>query len=258
MSGTLQLWLRRTVGIAVLTATVSIWGCADKSPPLYATLTFKADGSHFSGTVVRREPNSITILGTSGDTHTYLYTELSDIQYGAPETPGSASTVASNASAPSPSGASETSSAPAVAPIPKGSSIEFPEGTVFPVRNNGFLDTCCVPLGAFAVGTTDSDVKLGGKVAIPAGSNVSFELIENTKTDGRLSMTFELGTVDFGNRHYIFEPAKPGPEHAIVVTFQGAKEGTPEAKDHGLNAHLENNSLMEFKAATAVNMKPSE
>ncbi len=51
---------------------------------LYATLTLRSDGSHFYGTVVRRETNSITIMGSGGDTHTFLYGELLDIKYGAP------------------------------------------------------------------------------------------------------------------------------------------------------------------------------
>ena len=69
--------------LAIGALYVSIYklsGCNNSAPALYATLTLKSDGSHFYGTVVRRESTSITITGAAGDTHTFLYDELADIK----------------------------------------------------------------------------------------------------------------------------------------------------------------------------------
>jgi hypothetical protein len=246
---------------SVLTVWViglSLWlcGCGDTTPPLYATLTFKRDGSHFAGTVLRRDSKTITVTSPTGDTHTYLYDELADIKYGAPENPANVSVPGSG----SPSAGKSASglAAPAGGVATGDSVIQFPVGSAFPVRTRGFLDSCCVPVGALSLGVLDADVKLGGKVAIPAGTNVTMELVDTKTVDGRTSMIFQLGSADFGNRHYLFTTAKGGLEPGAVVTFTGAKDGSQEAKAHGLTVHLDDQSFMAFKAASPVILKASQ
>ncbi len=249
----------RTRSTAFLTITVlgAIWlgGCGDANPPLYATLTIKRDGSHFSGTVVRRDGKTLTITSPTGDTHTYLYDELADIKYGQPENTATPSTPGPDPQTPEKSSTSPESSARDFKATD--SVIQFPAGTEFAVRTSGFLDSCCVPLGALSVGILDVDVKLGGKVEIPGGSNLTMEMLETKTVDGRTSMTFQLASADFGNRHYLFSSAKAG-EPGAVVTFTGAKDGSAEAKQRGVNVHLDDNSYMEFKAASPIVLRASQ
>ncbi len=246
-------------GIAAILLCVLSSGCADKTPPLQTTLTFR-DGSHFSGTVVRRETNSITVTGAAGDTHTFLYTELTDIQDGAPETPAATTTgtgqsdTSTSAKTGSPGGAANGKVA-----VSGTGTLQFPAGAEFPVRTSGFLDSCCVPPNAVSLGVIDGDVKdSSGKVVIPAGANVTITLLEDRKTDGRLSMIFELGSADFNGHHYVISSTKGGTEPGIRVTFTGAKEGSPEATARGTNIHLEDQSFMGFKAETPVIFKISQ
>lgn len=219
-------------------------GCADRNPPLTATLTFRKDGTHFSGTVVRRDANSITITGEAGDTHTFLYTELSDIKEGVTD----AKTVFSAPGTATPQvlpGEKPASAAEAVIPLP--------EGTYLPVRSSGFLDSCCVPIQALALGVMDANVKNSkGTVVIPQGASVTFTLKNEEVVDGRVTMQFELASADFDNRHYIVSSAKGGSERGAVVTFSGPKDGSPEARLRGNNLHIDDNSSMLFKAVTPV------
>ena len=138
----------------------SLWllSCESAKPPDTTTLTLKRDGSHFYGTVVRRDASSITVTGTSGDTHTYLLTELSDMQLStggektAPVTP-------------------TTNESPSPAPLPAGGGLfEQPRGTQFEVRNNGFLDSCCLRMNDIELGVLDADItNPQGAVMIPRG-----------------------------------------------------------------------------------------
>jgi hypothetical protein len=208
--------------------------------------------------VVRREANSLTMVDATGSTHTFLYGELADIRYGTAsaggETPGSQ--TAASASQVADSAASKTDP-PASTGTPAGD-IVFPAGTEFSVVTSGFLDSCCVPIGAFSVGTLDADVKSGGKVVVPRGANVTIVLADQKITDGRISMRFELGSADFGGHHYLIASRKGGLEPGAVVTYTGEKEGTPEAKLRGTNVHLDDHDLMIFKAASATGFTLSQ
>jgi hypothetical protein len=229
--------------------------CGNTAPALYATLTFKSDGSHFSGIVVRRETKSITITGASGDTHTFLYSELLDIKDGAPDS-GVSPAAQGPTSSPSPS---SDSSAPASSAAATGTRVVIPTGTEIPVRTRGFLDSCCGPLGSLSLGTVDSDVKVGGNVVLPAGASVTMERVDRKQGESQISLTFELRSADFQNRHYVFESAESGQVPAgMLVTFLGAKNGSPEAKARGINVHLESQSFMGFKATIPVTFKVSQ
>jgi hypothetical protein len=222
-------------------------GCGKSAPTIYATLTLKSDGSHFYGTVVRRESKSITITGAAGDTHTFLYDELSDIKYGAADS----GVAPAGQTAAQPSG--EASSVPV-----SGETVVIPAGAEVPVRTRGFLDSCCGPIGGLSLGTTDVDVRVGSKVVIPAGASVTMERVENKPVDGEISLTFELRSADFQNHHYVFESSESGAPAGLLVTFKGARSGTPEAKARGVNVHLESQTFMGFKAAAPVTLKRSE
>ena len=235
---------------------LSLWlaACSSSAPALYATLTFKSDGSHFAGTVVRREATSITLTGTAGDTHTFLYSELSDIKYGAP-----GSTAATPGAPPGSASSDQPGSAQTSSAALTGGSVVIPTGTEVPVRTRGFLDSCCGPVGGLSLGTTDFDVKVGGKVVIPTGASVTMERVDRKEANGAVSLSFELRSADFGNRHYVFESSEGGSVPAgLLITFTGAKSGTPEAKERGLNVHLESQTFMGFKATVPVTLKASE
>jgi hypothetical protein len=225
-------------------------GCGKSAPTLYATLTLKSDGSHFYGTVVRRESKSITITGAAGDTRTFLYDELADIKYGAQDS-GVAPAGQTPGSSAQPSGQAST------VPV-SGETVIIPTGTEVPVRTRGFLDSCCGPIGGLSLGTTDFDVKVGGKVVIPEGASLTMERADNKPVDGQISLTFELRSADFQNHHYVFESSESGAPAGLLVTFKGAKSGTPEAKLRGINVHLESQTFMGFKATAPVTLKRSE
>lgn len=259
-SDTMRVQFIRLFGAGMLLAFLWLSGCGDSNPPLYATLTLR-DGSHFAGTVVRREANSLTITGIGGDTHTFLYTELSHIEYGAPDNPTGTpvtATPATDSGASNKTGSSRPTPSGA-ATIPASGVIQFPEGTEFPVRTNGFLDSCCVPIGANSLGLMDADVKDSkGNVLIPQGASVVIVVREEKKVDGVISMTFELGSADFEGRHFLISSAKGGLEPGARVTFTGAREGSAEAKSHGVHVHLEDQTYMGFKAETPVNLRVSQ
>lgn len=246
--------------LAVFAFLGSLWlsGCGDKQPPLFATLTFRKDGSQFSGSVVRREPNSITLTGSGGDTHTFLYTELADIKYGAPSDPAGPSGSVAPASA-SAAGNAPGTQPTASRPVTAAEAIQLPPGTTVPVLNNGLVDSSFVPAGAITLGRTDSDVTApGGKVLIPAGANVTITVREKKVVAGRMEMEFELGSADFYDHHYLVSSAKGSLEPGAVVTFQGAQASSPEARLRGENVHLDDGSLMEFKTATPTIFRPSQ
>ena len=255
---TMKLPLRRISALggipAIVMVLTSFWlaGCGDSTPPLTVTLTFKKDGSHFNGTVVRREPNSITITGTDGDAHTFLYSELSDIKYGSTDEKTDFSSQLP--SAPESGGGSGSQATTASADV-----LQFPQGTTLPIRSNGFLDSCCVPIGAFALGFMDADIKNAkGAVVIPRGANVTFTLRDEKMVDGRVTMEFELGSVDFNNRHYLINSVKGGNQPGAVLTLTGPKEGSAEANARGKSLHVDDNSAMAFKAETPIVVKSSQ
>jgi hypothetical protein len=251
--------LRRYFWVAVVIVAGLLSGCADSNPSLFATLTLKSDGSHYSGTVVRREPNSIT-LTSAGDTRTFLYTELADIQYGAPVKPAisGVSSDQQSATADKPgSEATRSGAGTANAVLPAGG-IEFAEGTEFPIRSNGFLDSCCVPPNSVSLGVVDEDIKRNGAVVVPRGASVTMIMTDIGIVDGRITMTFELGSADFGGRHFVIAPTKGGLEPGIRATFSGATPGSPEAKLRGTAVHLENQSYMGFKAQSPVTFRLSQ
>ena len=246
---------RRQVGLSALFAAILISGCGKKEQPVLVTLTMKQSGSHFSGTLVRQEKNSITLIGSDGYPRTFLYTELAGpVQYGPPDAPDSeASSSAQSASGSSSTqGQSVANRLPGSKPVEvsasfsAGGDISFPAGTEFPVRITGFLDSCCLPVGTMTLGRMDADLTTpNGIVAVPAGANVVFDIVGNGKVDGRTTMIFRISTADFGGNHYII---KEGAE----VTFTGPKEGTPAARAQGLNVHLQDGTFMGFKAVKPV------
>jgi hypothetical protein len=239
-------------GLAAFVLCVSMWlsGCGKGAPPLYATLTLKSDDSHFYGTVVRREATSITITGAAGDTHTFLYSELKDIKYGAPN---SGATAAGQA----PAAADQSASPASTVPV-SGETVVIPAGMEVPVRTRGFLDSCCGALGGLSLGTTDFDVRVGGKVVIPEGASVTMERVDNKAVDGQISLTFELRSADFQNHHYVFESSESAAPAGLLISYKGAKSGSAEAKARGMNVHLESQTFMGFKATVPVTLKRSE
>ncbi len=223
---------------AILLAILSLWllSCAKPVPPAEnITLTLKRDGSHFYGTVVRRDATSITVTGSSGDIHTFMLTELAD----QPATPRR-------------SAADPTSPTP----LPAGANLfDQRQGTQFAIRNNGFLDSCCVRLNDIELGILDADIKSpSGVILIPEGAHVTFAVKEQSNTGGRLSMTFELTTADSGGHHYVITPG-------AVMTVTGEKDTiayTGEAAPRGKPIHVEDNSALSFKAAAPISFKLSQ
>jgi hypothetical protein len=223
----------------------SLWllGCGKPAPPESATLTLNKDKSHFSGTVVGRDKNSITLVGQDGFTHTFLLSEVSDIRYGL-------------------NGNSDFSAVPdSVTPPPHATSgepaviVRIPAGTLIPVRAGQFIDSCCSPIGTLVLGASDADVKgAGGKILIPQGANVTFTVRDQKTVEGRVTMQFELGSADFNNRHFLITSAAGGQEPGAVVTLVGSRDsGMP-----GKSLHIEDNSSMIFRATTLLVMKSSQ
>jgi hypothetical protein len=96
------------------------------------------------------------------------------------------------------------------------------------------------------LGRTDADLKgSNGKVAIPAGSNIVFDIVSTAIVGGQSTVVFRISAADFGGHHYIVDP---GAE----VTFTGAKAGTPAAKLQGATIHLQDQAYMGFKAVKPV------
>ena len=258
---TIRSPLRGVLSAGLLLCALWLAGCTEQNAPMIATITLKRDGTHFSGTVVRRAANSITLTDSSGESRVFLYTELSDIEYGAPEAPtantagsaGQSAVPSAGTGRSNSSGRSGTASARAA-----NGTVQFPIGTEIPVRGRGVFDSCCMPAGSIALGVTDADVKgPDGKVAIPEGANVTIITREVKIADGYVQMQFELGSADFNDQHYVISSAKGGLEPSAVVTFLGAKYGSPEAKAKGLHIHLEDQTYMGFKAVTPTLLKPS-
>lgn len=242
-------------------------GCGNKDPALFVTLTLKRDGSRFSGKVVRREPNSITVTGQGGDTHTFLWNELSLIEYGAPSRPAgpsgptgtSGSTTDAGTTRPGPASTpGELLRVTDKATESRGSTgdvIRLPAGTVLPIAATTVIDSSFFPLDV-ALGAVDSDVKAAdGKVLIPQGANVTIVLRDQKVVSGRIEMDLEVASADFNNRHYVVSSAKDGVEPGAVLTLTGAQPGTQEAKLQGLGIHVANDSLMMFKAENPTFLK---
>ncbi len=234
---------------AILLACILSYGCSKNEAPQTATLTLKKDGSHFSGTVVRREAKSITVMSSAGEARTFLDSELSEIKVG---TQADSTNFSPAAVTHASDGQSHSSAGPATV-------IRLPTGTEIPVRNNGVLDACCVPINSIALGVMDADVKgPDGKVLIPNGANVTIMVRDKKRVDGRVTMEFELGSADFDNQHYLVSSEKGMTEPGAVVTFVGAQQGSEEAKIRGLWVHLSDRTYMAFKAATPTLCTPSK
>jgi hypothetical protein len=247
---------RHTVTCSAVLLCFLFSACHNSAPPT-AVLTFKSDGTHFAGTVVRREPTSITITGPSGDTHTFLYSELSNIQYGDTGAGSSASGAAPTGTGGAQSSGNQTQGASQ--PTSSADSVQLPAGITIPVTNNGLIDSTFVPENATLLAAMDSDAKgPDGRVLIPAGASVTLKVRESKVVAGRVTMQFELSTVDFGNRHYIVTSARGDSESGPVATVMGAAPGSPEAKLRGANLHLDDHSLMLFKAASPSVLRVSQ
>src|ERR1700679_3980695 len=189
-----------------LAISASIWllGCSgEKKAVPTATLTLK-DGSHFAGTVVRRDTKSITMVDSSGTTRTFLYAELADaVEYGTPP---------SEAKPSAPAGPTAQITAPHPPPTSAASPelgytgpevVKIPVGTEFPVTTNGYLDSTYIPVGAFSVGTLETDIRTGGKVFLPRGSRVTIITADRHVADGRIVMRFDLGAATVDGDPYV-------------------------------------------------------
>lgn len=203
--------------------------------------------------MLRREANSITIMAPGGNAHTFLYSEV-DVKYGSPAALDNSGAIGDNGGATANPGAASVASF-----VATGGEIRFPSGTVFPIRNIGILDSCCIALNSIAIAQMEDDIRApGGKVLVPAGANVTIMLIDEKKVDGRISMKFELGTADFGGRHYRVNSAGGELEPGATAVFAGAKLGTAEVRDRGPNIHIDDHSHLEFKAETPTVFKVSQ
>ena len=234
----------------LLVVLLYVSACSKPAPQEHATLTLKKDGSHFSGTVIRRETNSITLTSVDGAPHTYLWTEIKKISYSDPD-PAQSGGSASSLHFPVASGTSPVRSGSSPGPIrtdvvaPADGVLQFAAGTEFPIRSDGFIDSCCAPINSTVVGLLDKDMKNGkGQVVIPEGTTFVIILVEEKVVDGRRAMTFALASADFGGRHYGITATNGPTESGALVTFTGAKSGTPEATLRGLSIHLDDHSFM--------------
>jgi hypothetical protein len=206
------------------------------------------DGSHFYGTVVRRDANSITLSEQSGEIRTFLLSDLSDMQINA-----------SGAKMNQPVASTPVVEPPqVVTPVPAGGDLfQQPEGTRFAITTNGFLDSCCLRMNDIALGVLDVDIKDNkGVVMIPKGANVTF-MVKDQRTDGGLSLTLELSSADYGGHHYLISSAQGGDQPGAVMTLTGARDGSTEAAVKGKSIHVDDNSAMIFRAATPVVFKLS-
>ena len=241
---------------ALLLLCVALASCGKGRPPLTAELTFKADGTRFSGTVVSRDASSITLTGPAGDTHTFLYTELADIKYGTAgdATAASGSAGSSTAIAGNPGSAVISGKAPT-----PGQTFQLPAGTVLHIANNGIIDSSIVPIGGFALGTVEGDLKAGdGKVLIPSGANVTLTIRDEKMVAGRLQMELEIGSLDFSNHHFLLSAAKGAEEPGAVAMAEGPEPGSATSRVYGKNVHLEDHSLLVFKTGTPTVVRAAE
>lgn len=235
--------------IAVL--LLSLAGCAGKAPPAeVVTLTFKSDHSQFTGTVIRREAHSISVMGQGGEAHTFLYSELADI--------GPATSASPQGNATQSTSASNSVATPA-SPGTPGAAISLPEGSTLLVTANSFVDSTYAPTGGVGLGSLYSDVKSSdGKTLIPAGANIAFAVREKKLVSNRLQMDLEIASADFTNRHYVVSPAKNGTDPGAVASFTGAEANSKEAVARGTAVHIDSGSVITFKAVTPIVFKPSD
>ena len=231
---------------ALIAGTLLLSGCSRSNPPVPATLTLNKDRSQFSGNVVRRDSTSITLVGDEGATRTFLLTEVSDIHFGTPSQKADIPPMAPPADVPLPEGV------PAV--------IRIPAGTQIPVRTGEFIDSCCTRIGTIELGVSDADVKRpGGNVLIPEGANLTFIVRDKRVSDGRDALQFELGSADFGHRHYLMSSAGGGQNPGAVLTLSGPGNlATESSGKMSKTLHLDDNSLIQFRAETPVEMKLSK
>lgn len=218
------------------------------------TVTLKSDHSQFSGTLVRRDANSITVTGQGGDTHTFLYSELTDYKLGAPAAPQAGAQTGTQPGTAAPVLATTSGS-----PGSPSASIQLPQGAVLPVVAKSFVDSSYAPDGAVGLGTMDSDVKSAdGKVLIPAGANIAFGVREKKKVSNRLEMDLEIASADFNNHHYVVSSLKSGTDPGAIATFTGPEAGSKEALSRGEAVHIDSDSVMTFKAETPIVFKLSD
>jgi hypothetical protein len=251
--------LRAVLAGGILLLSVWLGGCGDSKPPLVATLTLKKDGTHFTGTVLRRDGNTITMSGSGGEARTFLYAELADISYGTPDTAPATSRSGSSAASNAPISASATGTHSAPASVPVGGPVRFAVGTVFPVRSLGVIDSCCSPAGAISLGVLDAAVKSAdGRITMPEGASVTILVRGQKIADNRVQMELELGSADFDGHHYQILSAQSALEPGAVVTLIGPQLGSKEAKIHPLNVHIEDQAYLAFKASTPTLLAPSQ
>ena len=116
------------------------------------------------------------------------------------------------------------------------------------------MDSCCVHLNDIELGVLDADIKgSNGVVMIPKGANITFAIKDQSSADGRLAMTLELTTADYGGHHYVITPG-------AVMTVTGEKDFdayTRKAAHHGKPIHIDDNSALSFIATAPVVFKLS-
>jgi hypothetical protein len=242
----------RTQTLFALTAlALALAGCGKSQAPESATVTLKSDGSHFSGTIVRREANSITMTGPGGNVRTFLTSEIANISYDSPK--GAAD---EDADAPPSPPSSPAPPARTDVVIPANGVLQFPAETQFSLISEGFIDSCCAPVNFSVVGLLARDVKNAkGEVVIPEGSTFVIVLADEKTIDGQLQMTFALASAQFGGRQYRITSSTGRTETGALATFTGARAGTAEAAKRGLSIHIEDRALMDFKAVNPVIFK---
>lgn len=240
--------LGTTLWSGLIVLTLLLAGCGKSQPPQSATITLKKDGSHFSGTVVRREAKSITMTGPSGDVRTFLTSEIASISYDSPNESESDQKSSGVSSPASPVRTDVVTPADGV--------LQFSAGTEFPLFSDGFIDSCCAPINYSVVGLLAKDIKNArGEVVIPEGSTFVIVLADEKTVNGQLSMTFALGSAQVGRRHYRISSSAGQLETGALATFTGAKLGTAEAAKRGASIHIEDRTLMDFKAINPVIFK---
>jgi hypothetical protein len=235
------VYARGAIPLAI--CSLCLLSCAKLAKPEKAVLTLKKDGSLFYGTVVRRDAKSITLTGAASDVHTFLLTDLSAMHF-SPAGEKTAAPATPTIAPPTPP-----------TPLPAGGDLFMqPPGTQFAIRSNGFLDSCCVRLNDIELGVLDADITSPkGVVMIPKGASVTFTVSDQSVVGGRLSMTFELTTADYGGHHYAITPG-------ATTTVTGEKNVaayTGAAESVGKPIHLEGNSALSFRAAAPITFKLS-
>jgi hypothetical protein len=214
-------------------------GCAG-SQPKHASLTLAKDQTQASGSIVRQDENSITLMESDGHVQTFLLSDLSSLRYGEPAVGTDTAPVAV--------------ATPPLLPVSKSevSLVQIPAGTDIFVRTSRFIDSCCAPISSLQTGVIDSDVRdARGKLLIPQGANVIFIVRDQEIAGGQLTMQFELGSADFRNRHFVTASSGDDGKSGAFALVTGSKDS---GRKEG-SLHIEENSAVKFHTKKPFVMK---